>query len=114
MLDLCESQHQPKGSTPVAAEAAPSRPWMRTHRRRHGAAARAYLSLQLSRRLRSAARREGQNFRFSPKCLTDSASIRSDKTTMRILAVIFVLALITIAFEIYSDAALTSGEISQT
>jgi hypothetical protein len=59
-------------------------------------------------------RREGQNFRFSPKCLTDSASIGSDKKTMKVLAVIFVLALITVAFEIYSDAALTSGEISQT
>jgi hypothetical protein len=33
---------------------------------------------------------------------------------MKTLAVIFVLALITVAFEIYSDAALTSGEISQT
>jgi|SRR5712664_4654943 len=32
---------------------------------------------------------------------------------MRTLAVIFVLALITIAFEIYSDAALTSAEVSQ-
>jgi len=59
-------------------------------------------------------RREGQNFRFSSKCLTDSASIGSDKTTMKTLAVIFVLALITIAFEIYSDAALTSAEVSHT
>jgi hypothetical protein len=33
---------------------------------------------------------------------------------MRTLAVIFVLALITVAFEIYSDAALTSAEVSQT
>jgi hypothetical protein len=33
---------------------------------------------------------------------------------MRTLAVIFVLALITIAFEIYSDAALTSAEVSHT
>ena len=33
---------------------------------------------------------------------------------MRTLAVIFVLALITIAFEIYSDAALTNAETSLT
>ena len=33
---------------------------------------------------------------------------------MRTMAVIFVLALITIAFEIYSDAALTSAEVSHT
>jgi hypothetical protein len=33
---------------------------------------------------------------------------------MKTLAVIFVLALITIAFEIYSDAALTSAEVSHT
>jgi hypothetical protein len=33
---------------------------------------------------------------------------------MRTLAVIFVLALITIAFEIYSDAVLTSAEVSHT
>ena len=30
---------------------------------------------------------------------------------MKTLAVIFVLALITVAFEIYSDAALTSAEV---
>ena len=36
------------------------------------------------------------------------------KATMRTLAVIFVLALITIAFEVYSDAALTSAEVSHT
>ena len=34
--------------------------------------------------------------------------------TMKTLAVIFVLALINIAFEIYSDAALTSAEVSHT
>jgi hypothetical protein len=35
--------------------------------------------------------------------------------TMKTLAVIFVLALITITFEIYSDAALTSvAEVSHT
>ena len=34
--------------------------------------------------------------------------------TMRTLAVISVLALITIAFEIYSDAALKTAEVSHT
>jgi hypothetical protein len=33
---------------------------------------------------------------------------------MKTITVIFVLALITIAFEIYSDAALTSTEVSHT
>jgi ABC-type xylose transport system permease subunit len=33
---------------------------------------------------------------------------------MRTVAVIFALAVITIAFEIYSDAALTSAEIANT
>jgi len=33
---------------------------------------------------------------------------------MRTLAVIFALALITIAFEIYSDAVLTRSEFSRT
>jgi len=33
---------------------------------------------------------------------------------MKTLAVIFVLTLITIAFEIYSDAALTSAKVSHT
>jgi hypothetical protein len=33
---------------------------------------------------------------------------------MRTFVVVFVLALITIAFEIYSDAALTSAEVSHT
>jgi hypothetical protein len=33
---------------------------------------------------------------------------------MRTLTIIFVLALITVAFEVYSDAALTSAEISQS
>jgi hypothetical protein len=44
--------------------------------------------------------------RFGPK--------RATNATMRTLVVIFVLALITIAFEIYSDAALTSAEVSHT
>jgi hypothetical protein len=33
---------------------------------------------------------------------------------MKTMTVIFVLALITIAFEIYSDAALTSADVSHT
>jgi hypothetical protein len=33
---------------------------------------------------------------------------------MKTITVIFVLALIAIAFEIYSDAALTSAEVSHT
>jgi hypothetical protein len=52
-------------------------------------------------------------FCFLPKCLADLAAIARDNLTMRTLAVIFVLALITIAFEIYSDAALTSSEVSR-
>ena len=53
-------------------------------------------------------------FRFSPKCLADFAALTRDNPTMRTLVVIFALALITIAFEIYSDAALTSAEVSHT
>ena len=33
---------------------------------------------------------------------------------MKTMAVIFALALMTIAFEVYSDVALTSAEVSQT
>ena len=33
---------------------------------------------------------------------------------MKTITVIFVLALITVAFEIYADAALTSAEVSHT
>jgi hypothetical protein len=40
--------------------------------------------------------------------------LRATNATMRTMAVIFVLALITVAFEIYSDAALTSAEVSHT
>jgi hypothetical protein len=54
------------------------------------------------------------SFRFWPKCLADLASIAGDNPTMRTMAIIFVLALITVAFEIYSDAALTGAENSQT
>jgi hypothetical protein len=43
--------------------------------------------------------------------LADPASFRRYNWTMRTLAVVFVLALISIAFEVYSDAALTSAEI---
>ena len=46
--------------------------------------------------------------------LADFASIARDNPAMRTLAVIFVLALITISFEIYSDVALTSAEVSHT
>jgi hypothetical protein len=52
------------------------------------------------------------NFRVSPRCPTDLAPIARDYATMRTLAVIFVLALVTIAFEVYSDASLVSGDIS--
>jgi hypothetical protein len=50
-----------------------------------------------------------RNFRFSPRCLTDLASIARDFATMRTLAVIFVLALIAIAGGICSDLVLMSG-----
>jgi hypothetical protein len=53
-------------------------------------------------------------FRFLPKCLADFVSIAYDNPSTRTVAVIFALALITIAFEIYSDAALTSAEVSHT
>jgi hypothetical protein len=39
---------------------------------------------------------------------------RATVATMRTMTVIFVLALIAVAFEIYSDAALTSSEVSHT
>src|ERR1700675_4393205 len=50
-----------------------------------------------------------QNLRFSPRCLTDLASIARDFATLRTLAVIFVLALIAIAGGICSDPVLMSG-----
>jgi hypothetical protein len=53
------------------------------------------------------------HFRFLPKCLADLASIARDDPTMRTVAIIFALALITIAFEIYSDAVLTRSEFSR-
>jgi hypothetical protein len=46
-----------------------------------------------------------------PKCLADLAAIARNDPTMRTVAVIFALALITIAFEIYSDAV-TRSEFS--
>ena len=55
-----------------------------------------------------------KKFGVSPKCLADFASIARNNPTMRTVAVIFAVALITIAFEIYSDAALTSAEVSHT
>jgi len=45
------------------------------------------------------------NFRFPPACLTNSAVTDGTMTTV---VVILVLALITIVFEVYSDAGLTS------
>ena len=53
------------------------------------------------------------HFRFLPKSLADLASIARDDPTMRTVAVIFALALITIAFEIYSDVVLTRSEFSR-
>jgi hypothetical protein len=53
-------------------------------------------------------------FRRFAESLTDLAALTRDNPTMRTAAVIFVLALITTAFEIYSDAALTSAEVSHT
>src|ERR1700730_2195694 len=55
-----------------------------------------------------------QNLRFSPRCLTDLASIARDFATMRTLAVIFVLALIAIAGGICSDPVMMSGRAPHT
>ena len=50
-----------------------------------------------------------------PRSLTDLATIGRDKTrVMRTIVGIFILALITIAGEIYSDAVLTSDPTSST
>jgi hypothetical protein len=57
---------------------------------------------------------DGKISAFRRKGLTDLAALTRDNPTMRTVAVIFALALITIAFEIYSDAALTSAEVSHT
>jgi hypothetical protein len=54
-----------------------------------------------------------QNFRFWPSYLTDFAAFARDQRTHEIRCPSFVLALITIAFEVHSDAALTSDEISR-
>jgi steroid 5-alpha reductase family enzyme len=48
---------------------------------------------------------------FSPTYLTDSAAFDRDKRNMRTFVAVLVLALITIAFEVYSDAQLTSAEV---
>ena len=42
----------------------------------------------------------------------DLAAFASDIRTMKTLAVIFILALVAIAGEIYSDAVLTRGRVS--
>ena len=55
-----------------------------------------------------------RNFRFKPRYLTEFAAFARDKATMRAVVVMFIPALITIAGEIYSDAALTSGKASHT
>jgi hypothetical protein len=49
---------------------------------------------------------------FSPRYLIDFGAFARDYAIMRTLAVIFVLALITIAGGIYSDAVLMSGRAS--
>ena len=51
---------------------------------------------------------------FWPRYLTEFAAFARDKATMRAVVVIFILALITVAGEIYSDAALTSEKASHT
>jgi hypothetical protein len=71
------------------------------------------MSLKVTSRSERAALLPFVGFCFLPNCLTDLAAIARDNLTMRTLAVIFVLALITIAFEIYSDAALMSAEVSR-
>jgi hypothetical protein len=47
-----------------------------------------------------------------PRCLTHLALFARDNASMKTVAVIFVLALITIAGEIYSDTVLTSSLVS--
>jgi hypothetical protein len=48
---------------------------------------------------------------FSPTCQTGFASLARHDRTMRTIVVIFVLALITIAGGIYSDAVLTGDQV---
>jgi hypothetical protein len=55
-----------------------------------------------------------RNFSFSTRCFADFAAFGRDGTAMKTICVIFVLALIVVTFEIYSDAALTSAEFSHT
>jgi hypothetical protein len=43
--------------------------------------------------------------------LADSAVLDLNKPAMKTFVAVFVLALLTIAFEVYSDAALTSAEV---
>ena len=47
-----------------------------------------------------------------PRCLTHLALFARDNASMKTVAVIFVLVLITIASEIYSDTVLTSSLVS--
>ena len=47
-----------------------------------------------------------------PRCLAHLALFARDNAAMKTVAVIFVLALITIAGEIYSDTVLTSSLVS--
>jgi hypothetical protein len=49
--------------------------------------------------------------KLSPASLADPALFRRYTRAMRTLVIVFVLALISIAFEVYSDAAMTSAEI---
>jgi hypothetical protein len=50
--------------------------------------------------------------KLSPASLADPALfLAATRGAMRTLVIVFVLALISIAFEVYSDAAMTSAEI---
>jgi hypothetical protein len=55
-----------------------------------------------------------RNYCFAPKCSADFAAFERQITSMKIMYAILVLAMIAITFEIYSDASLTSAEISHT
>jgi hypothetical protein len=58
--------------------------------------------------------RTKRNYCFSPKCFAGFAAFEWQITSMKIMFVILVLAMIAITFEVYSDASLTSAEISHT
>jgi hypothetical protein len=55
-----------------------------------------------------------RNYCFSPKCFADFAAFERQITSMKIMFVITVLAIIAITFEVYSDASLTNAEVSHT